>query len=190
MLDPRIRAPLRDALGGDEPEGIKSYWWFKVQPGFTNRHCDGTALPSCVACWIPMVDVDGGIEIGTLALQAGSHRGRQIHHDDVQRRGRFTTHSSDSAILGPWLSEIYRENVKNSCELVKVVASAGDAVIFHGHLIHHAVFGTRPGADQRFRPVLACDYIPASYRQWPHILWERISFDGTRRWSDGTDIDS
>ena len=33
MLDPRLRAPLSDAMGGDEPEGIKSYWWFKARHG-------------------------------------------------------------------------------------------------------------------------------------------------------------
>ena len=69
MLDERLRAPLRDVMGGDEPEGIKSFWWFKVQEGFTNTHCDGTALPKCTAVWIPMVDVDGGVEVGTLALR-------------------------------------------------------------------------------------------------------------------------
>ena len=30
----------------------------------------------------------------------------------------------------------------------------------------------------------------AGYTHWPHVLWERIAFDGTCRWSDGTDVES
>jgi phytanoyl-CoA hydroxylase len=187
MLDQRLRAPLSDAMGGDEPEGIKSYWWYKVQQGFTTRHCDGTALPSCTGVWVPMVDVDGGVEVGTLALQSRSHRGRRIDHDFVQRSGPYTTHSADGEILAPLVAEIYEENERNGCELIKVVAEAGDAVIFHGHLFHHAVFGQD---SERFRPVLACHYVPAGYRHWPHVLWERIDFNHERRWSDGTDVES
>ena len=187
MLDQRLRAPLSDVMGGDEPEGIKSYWWFKVQEGFTRRHCDGTALPKCTGVWIPMCDVDGGVEVGTLGLQTGSHRGRRVDHDSVQRSGRVTTHSSDGSILGPLVTEIYGENERNGCQLDKVVARAGDAVIFHGHLFHHAVFGNDP---ERFRQVLACHYIPAGYTHWPHVLWERVAFDGTCRWSDGTDVET
>jgi hypothetical protein len=57
-----------------------------------------------------------------------------------------------------------------------------------------------PAASPRFRlisdlalnflQVLACHYVPAGYRHWPHILWERIDFDGIPRWSDGADTDS
>ena len=50
---------------------------------------------------------------------------------------------------------------------IRPTAQAGDAVIFHGHLFHHAVFGQD---SERFRPVLACHYIPAGYRHWPHVL--------------------
>jgi ectoine hydroxylase-related dioxygenase (phytanoyl-CoA dioxygenase family) len=194
MLDQRLRAPLCDVMGGDEPEGIKSYWWFKVQEGFTNTHCDGTALPKCTAVWIPMVDVDGGGEVGTLALQTGSHRGRRNHHGDgistgVQQKGRVTTHSADGAILGPLVKEIYAENEANGCELVKIVANAGDILIFDGHVFHHAVY-PESGDKEGFRQVLACHYVPAGYRHWPHILWERIDFNGTPRWSDGTDVES
>ena len=157
MLDQRLRAPLSDVMGGDEPEGIKSFWWFKVQEGFTNRHCDGTALPKCTGVWIPMVDVDGGQSIGTLALQSGSHRARRIDHGDgistgVQKKGRFMTHSSDSSIRGPLVKEIFEENEANGCELVKIVANAGDAVIFDGHVFHHAVFPEN-GDRERFRQV-------------------------------------
>lgn len=187
MLDRRLQAPLSDVMGGDEPEGIKSYWWFKVQEGFTRRHCDGTALPKCTGVWIPMCDVDGGVEVGTLGLQTGSHHGRRIDHDSVQQCGRATTHSSDSNILGPLVTEIYAENERSGCKLEKVVAHAGDVVIFHGHLFHQAVFGNDP---DRFRQVLACHYIPSRYAHWPHVLWERVAFDGTCRWSDGTDMET
>ena len=35
--------------------------------------------------------------------------------------------------------------------------------------------------------MLACHYIPAGYKHWPHVLWERMGFDGSRRWTDGAD---
>ena len=124
-----VVANIKKMMGGDEPEGIKSYWWFKVQRGFTAKHCDGTALPKCMAAWIPMVDVDGGVEVGTLALQAGSHLGKWVHHDTVQRPGRLTSHSGDGALRDQLIGAAYEENEQNGCELVKVVASAGDVVL-------------------------------------------------------------
>jgi ectoine hydroxylase-related dioxygenase (phytanoyl-CoA dioxygenase family) len=36
-----------------------------------------------------------------------------------------------------------------------------------------------------FRQVYACHYISRSFKEWPHVLWERIDFDGTKRWSSG-----
>jgi hypothetical protein len=36
-----------------------------------------------------------------------------------------------------------------------------------------------------FRHLYACHYISRAFKQWPHVLWERIDFDGTKRWSTG-----
>eukprot|EP01045_Picozoa_sp_COSAG04_P031579 COSAG04_NODE_5893_length_1463_cov_1.145161_1_plen_257_part_00 len=49
MLDPRLRAPLSDCMGGGEPEGIKRYWWFKVQQGFMFRCWASGCSPAAVA---------------------------------------------------------------------------------------------------------------------------------------------
>ena len=66
-----------------------------------------------------------------------------------------------SAFLAPFVAHLLPTlnalQERNGCELVKIVANAGDAVIFHGHLFHHAVFGSD---HERFRPVLACHYVP------------------------------
>ena len=58
MLHPQLRQPLSDILGGDEPEGIKSYYWWRGSDWSQSWHCDGTALPGCVGAWLPLVDVD------------------------------------------------------------------------------------------------------------------------------------
>lgn len=40
------------------------------------------------------------------------------------------------------------------------------------------------GAEHKWaQPVTSvCADVPAGYRHWPHIMWERIDFDGTPRW--------
>ncbi len=182
MLHPKLRAPLRDALGGDEPEGIKSYYWWKGTEWSQAWHCDGTALPGCIGVWVPLVDVDE--EIGTLALQSGGHLRRQLHHDDL-RHGKWAgnrTHSGDPELGARLKREIFEENQAAGAEEVHIVAGRGAAVIFHGHLWHRGVMGVDPDAD---RQVYACHYISSSFAEWPHVLWERLSFDGTARWSTG-----
>ena len=38
MLHPKLRSPLKDALGGNEPEGIKSHYWWKGSQWSQNWH--------------------------------------------------------------------------------------------------------------------------------------------------------
>ncbi|MEC8930339.1 MAG: phytanoyl-CoA dioxygenase family protein [Candidatus Latescibacterota bacterium] len=182
MLHPKLRAPLRDALDGDEPEGIKSHYWWKGSQWSQGWHCDGTALPECIGVWIALVDVDE--TIGTLAMQTGGHQRRILHHDDL-RPGKWAghrTHSGDPELRARLREEIFGENEAAGLEQVHIVAKKGTAVIFDGYLWHRGVMGSDPGA---FRQVYACHYIPASFTQWPHVLWERIDFDGIKRWSTG-----
>ena len=208
MLHPKLRLPLRDVLG-DEPDGIKSYYWWRgsdwsqgwvsgAQP-LTEKpcpaasrdthaalnlpqHCDGTPLPGCVGAWLPLVDVD--VAIGTLGLMTGSHRGRRIHHDDL-REGKFggqRTHSGDGDLRAQLTADILAGNRAGGMEEVRVVAPRGSAVLFSGHLFHRGVMGQDPAA---MRHVLATHYIPRGFAEWPHVLWERLNFDGTTRWSTG-----
>lgn len=182
MLHPKLRTPLRDAMGGDEPEGIKSHYWWKGSQWSQGWHCDGTALPGCVGVWIPLVDVDEAI--GTLALQSGGHRRRILHHDDL-RSGKWAgqrTHTGDPELGARLKKEIFEENQAAGCEEIRIVASRGTAVIFDGYLWHRGVMGRDPSA---FRQVYACHYVPRGFAEWPHVLWERIDFDGVRRWSTG-----
>lgn len=182
MLHPKLRKPLSDALGGGEPEGIKSHYWWKGSQWSQNWHCDGTALPGCIGVWIPLVDVDEAI--GTLALQTGGHRRRRLHHDDL-RPGKWAgrrTHSGDPELGARLKKEIFEENQAAGLEEVHIVAERGTVVIFDGYLWHRGVMGQDPSA---FRQVYACHYISAAFTEWPHVLWERIDFDGVRRWSTG-----
>lgn len=182
MLNAKLRAPLRDALGGDEPEGIKSHYWWKGSEWSQAWHCDGTALPGCIGAWIPLVDVDE--TVGTLGLQSGGHRRRKIHHDDL-REGKWAgnrTHSGDGELRKRLADEIFAENVAAGLEDVRIVAKRGAAVIFDGHIWHRGVMGEDPDV---FRQVFASHYIPAGFAEWPHVLWERLSFDGVARLSTG-----
>ena len=182
MLHPKLWAPLKDALGGDGPEGIKSHYWWKGSQWSQEWHCDGTALPGCIGVWIPLVDVDE--EIGTLALQAGGHLRRKLHHDDL-RSGKWAgnrTHSGDPELGARLKKEIFEDNEAAGMEQVHIAATRGTTVIFDGYLWHRGVMGRDPTA---FRQVYACHYISRSFKQWPHVLWERIDFDGIKRWSTG-----
>ena len=101
MLHPKLRGPLKDALGGDEPEGIKSHYWWKGSQWSQNWHCDGTPLSGCIGVWIPLVDVDE--EIGTLALQTGGHTGAKSTTTTSDREsGRVIarTRASSSTFVG------------------------------------------------------------------------------------------
>ena len=182
MLHPKLRLPLKDALGGEEPEGIKSHYWWKGSQWSQGWHCDGTALPGCIGVWIPLVDVDE--EIGTLALQTGGHLGRKLHHDDL-RSGKWAgdrTHSGDPELGARLKKEIFEGNEAAGMKEVHIAATRGTAVIFDGYLWHRGVMGLDPTA---FRQVYACHYISHSFKEWPHVMWERIDFDGIKRWSTG-----
>ena len=182
MLHPKLHGPLREALGGDEPEGIKSHYWWKGSQWSQGWHCDGTPLPGCIGVWIPLVDVDE--EIGTLALQPGGHRRRKLFHDDL-RPGKWAgnrPHSGDPELKDRLRKEIFEANEAAGAEEVRIVAKRGTAVIFDGYLWHRGLMGRNPGA---FRQVYACHYLPSGFAEWPHVLWERLRFDGTRRWSTG-----
>ena len=182
MLHPKLRSPLKDALGGNEPEGIKSHYWWKGSQWSQNWHCDGTPLSGCIGVWIPLVDVDE--DIGTLALQTGGHLRRKIHHDDL-RPGKWAgnrTHSGDPELGARLKKEIFEENQAAGAEEIHIVAKRGAAVIFDGHLWHRGLMGRDPSV---FRQVYACHYISSKFKEWPHVLWERLDFDGIPRWSTG-----
>lgn len=182
MLHSKLREPLKDALGGNEPEGIKSHYWWKGSQWSQGWHCDGTPLPGCIGVWIPLVDVDE--ETGTLALQTGGHLRRKLHQDDLRhgKRAGKRTHSGDPGLRARLTKEIFEENEAAGAEEVHIVAKRGTAVIFDGYLWHRGVMGRDPAV---FRQVYACHYIASSFKEWPHVLWERLSFDGTPRWSTG-----
>ena len=182
MLHPKLRQPLTDVFGGDEPEGVKSHFWWKNSQWSQNWHCDGTALPECVGVWIPLIDVNE--EVGTLVLQTGGHLRRKIYHDDL-RPGKWAgnrTHSGDPELSARLKKEIFEENKRAGAEEVRIVTKRGAAVIFDGYLWHRGLIGSNPNA---FRQVYACHYIPQKFNKWPHVLWERINFDGIKRWSTG-----
>ena len=70
---------------------------------------------------------------------------------------------------------------ENNCPEVSIIADQGDAVLFHGGLIHRGGPIKKSGA---LRHVMANHYIPYSFTDWPHTSWPRTSFDGTQRYTD------
>ena len=193
LRHPKLEAPLRDCLANDiwgvtggEPEGIKSHYWWKGSQWSQGWHTDGTALPGCMGVWIPLVDVDD--EIGTLGLHTGSHdlpSGLQILHDDLRVEGKWQgqrTHSGDGEIRARLTQQVLEENEGRGKVPVTITAPKGSAVFFSGQLQHRGVFGSDPEVR---RDVIASHYISSEYREWPHVLWERVGFDGVRRWSTG-----
>ena len=51
-----------------------------------------------------------------------------------------------------------------------------------GYLWHRGVMGKELSA---FRQVFASHYVARSFAGWPHVLWQRIDFDGQARWATG-----
>lgn len=191
ILHPKLESPLRDCLAeegavwdfeGGEPEGIKSHYWWTGSEWSQGYHTDGTALPGCMGVWIPLVDVDE--EVGTLGLRPQSHNGLRIQHDDL-RDGAFAgqrTHSGDPELRAKLTAQALAEHDALGAPPVHIKAPRGSAVFFSGHMQHCGVFGSDPTAP---RQVIAAHYISSEYRRWPHVLWDRVAFDGTRRWSTG-----
>lgn len=150
------------------------------------KHTDGTALPGCMGVWIPLVDVDE--QVGTLGLHSGSHdlpSGLQILHDDLRVEGKWQgqrTHSGDGEIRARLTRQVLDENLERGNVPVTIKATKGSAIFFSGQLQHRGVFGKDPEVR---RDVIASHYISSEYHEWPHVLWERVGFDGVRRWSTG-----
>ena len=166
LVLPQLQAPLRDCLGGDEPEGIQTmYFW---EGSEQDRHQDQYYLPACISAWLAFADVNE--RNGTIYVQPGSHKGRLLTREDFEEGGEF--HGWE---YNPAVDELAR---RNDLPEVPVEASKGSVVFFDGVLIHKGGPIIEQGSD---RHVLANHYIPYSFDDWPHRSWTRHAFDGRAR---------
>ena len=170
LIHPKLRAPLRDCFGGDEPEGVQTMYFYKGSE--QHRHQDHYYIPQCVSAWMAMTDVNE--DNGTIWVQPGSHKGKLIRYGE-QRDDK----GQPMPLFGKHYDDALDAMVEaNGVPEVPVIASAGDVVFFHGVLIHRGGPLRRPGS---FRHVIANHYIPRSSTEWTHSTLPRFDFDGNRR---------
>ena len=174
LLNPRLRRPLRTCLD-DEPEAIQTMYFYKGSE--QRRHQDAYHLPGCMSAWIALQDVDE--RNGSIHVQLGSHRGPILDKKD------FT--EDEDGKPGPWYGWNHEDAFdalfeRNGFPEIAVEAAKGDAVLFHGRLIHRGGPILEPDS---FRHVLACHYLPYSFNPWPYEVAPRlrISFDGVCRFT-------
>lgn len=169
MTDPRLRGPVTTLLG-DEPDGVQSMYLFKSSQ--QRRHQDAYHLPGCMGVWVALQKVDA--QNGTLHVQAGSHKGVLIEKRDFRGDGPWRGWDPEDAF-----DALFK---KNALPEMAVEAHKGDAVFFHGRLIHRGGSVPEPGA---FRHSWVGHYIPRSFDPWPYEENPRlrVSFDGVCRFT-------
>ncbi|WP_329001739.1 phytanoyl-CoA dioxygenase family protein [Kribbella sp. NBC_00709] len=142
MLDSRILDVVQALIG--PALGAQSMFYFKP-PGARGQalHQDNMSLradpETCLAAWIAIDDVDE--ENGGLAVVPGSHREELLCPEPADLTESFT---------GLGLS------VPDGLTKVQTKMRAGDALFFHGSVVH----GSRPNTSDRFRRALIFHYIP------------------------------
>jgi ectoine hydroxylase-related dioxygenase (phytanoyl-CoA dioxygenase family) len=173
MLDSRLRQPLQTLLG-DEPDGVQSMYFFKGSE--QRRHQDAFYLPGCMSAWVALQEVNE--QNGSIRIQVGSHRKPQLTKADFRKnadgKGSWHGWNQDEAF-----DELFS---RNNLPEITIEASIGDAVFFHGGLIHRGGPILTTGS---FRHSWAGHYIPRSYNPWPYEAAPRlrIDFDGVCRFT-------
>ena len=169
MTDPRLRQPIKTLLG-EEADGVQSMYLYKSSE--QRRHQDAYHLPGCMSAWVALQDV--GPQNGTIHVQVGSHQKALLEKKDFRDDGPWQGWHPEDAF-----DKLFAQNALPE---VAVEAQKGDAVFFHGQLIHRGGPILEPGA---FRHSWAGHYIPHSYDPWPYeeAPRMRVSFDGICRFT-------
>ncbi|MEV0283019.1 phytanoyl-CoA dioxygenase family protein [Kribbella sp. NPDC050820] len=144
LLDDRILNVVTALIG--PALGAQSMFYFKP-PGARGQamHQDNTFLraepETCLAAWIAIDDVDA--DNGGLAVVPGSHRTELVcPEQDADLTESFTS------------AEV---PVPDGLAKVQTKMQAGDALFFHGSVVH----GSRPNSTaDRFRRSLIFHYVP------------------------------
>ncbi len=161
MVDSRIQGILHELVG--PALGAQSMFYFKPPAARGQAlHQDNLFLQAfpetCVAVWIAIDDADG--ENGGLAVVPGSHQLELICPDEADPATSFTS-------LAVSLPE--------GLAIVQTELAAGDALVFHGSLIHGSQPNTSP---DRFRRSLIFHYVPDRSVEIAAFYQPLIAFDG------------
>lgn len=143
MIDRRIWSIVEELIG--PVYAAQSMFYFKPPGGRGQAlHQDNLFLraapDTCLAVWIAVDDVDA--DNGGLAVVPGSHRQEIICPDTADETESFT----NMAVAVP-----------DGLHLVQTEMRAGDALFFHGSLVHGSLSNR---TTDRFRRSLIFHYIP------------------------------
>ena len=163
LLDPRIAVCLRELLG-TEPYAVQTMLYFKP-PGARGQamHQDQYYLRAepgtCIAVWLALDDCDE--ENGCLQVVPGSQRLPVLCTHQADPKLSFT----NTAVALPPASET-----------VPIVMKAGDALFFHGSLIHGSDFNS---SEHRFRRSLVGHYVTGDAEKVAEFYHPSYRFDGS-----------
>ncbi|MGW7684847.1 phytanoyl-CoA dioxygenase family protein [Kribbella sp. NPDC054772] len=143
MLDDRILDVVQALIG--PALGAQSMFYFKP-PGARGQalHQDNMSLradpETCLAAWIAIDDVDSSN--GGLAVVPGSHKSELLCPEPADLSESFTG---------------LEVAIPDGMQRVQTQMAAGDALFFHGSVVH----GSKPNSTpDRFRRALIFHYIP------------------------------
>ena len=144
MNDERITNVLEELIG--PAYGAQSMFYFKPPTARGQAfHQDNfflrTEPETCIATWIAVDDADENN--GALIVLPGTHKNEVMCHGDAD----LSTSFSANTVLG----------LPSSCEKFQSELHAGDALFFHGSLVH----GSKPNSStDRFRRCLIFHHCP------------------------------
>ncbi len=161
MLDARIWSIVEDLIG--PAYAAQSMFYFKPPGGRGQAlHQDNLFLRSapetCLAVWIAVDDVDA--ENGGLAVVPGSHAYEIICPETADETESFTT---------------IAVRVPEGLALEQTEMRAGDALFFHGSLVHGSRSNRTP---DRYRRSLIFHYIPQDSVEVARFYAPLIDKDG------------
>jgi len=163
MTDPRLLNTMHDVVG--EVLGAQSMFYFKP-PGARGQalHQDNLFLQAhpetCHALWIAIDDCDA--DNGGLQVVPGSHHVALLCPEPADPELSF------ASITVPVPSDAVRH---------QTVMAAGDALVFHGAMVHGSLPNT---TDDRFRRSLIYHYIPADSTEIAQFYLPLIARDGSQ----------
>lgn len=162
MLDERVQAAVTELIG--PAWGAQSMFYFKP-PGARGQalHQDNTFLrahpETCLAVWIAIDDCDPAN--GSLRVVPGSHRQPLLCAEPSDTETSFTKEQVP---------------VPEDVEIRSTTMAAGDALLFHGSLVHGSLPNT---TTDRFRRALIFHYVPQASVEVASFYQPLLAPDGS-----------
>ena len=168
MVDSRVMGVVNDLIG--PAWGAQSMFYFKPptargQAFHQDNHFLRAYPESCLATWIAVDDADA--ENGGLIIYPGTHKYDLMCHGESDQSKYFNT----SAV----------SNLPPHIQPIQTSLKAGDAMFFHGHIVHGS---NSNSTKDRFRRSLIFHHCPKASREIYKFYQPLIDVDGEEKFID------